>query len=201
MNIETAFRRMRALLIAFVVLSGLVVIVVVYAAFSFAQSAREKIYVLDNGKSLMLALAQDVSQNRPVEARDHVRRFHELFFTLSPDEKAIEYNVSQALALADESAFLQYQNLKEKGFYNNLISANISQTVQIDSVVVDMNQYPYHAVCYGRQVITRSTSITYRNLVSECLLRNVQRSDFNPHGFLIEKWQVLKNADLKVVER
>ncbi len=36
---------------------------------------REKIYVLDNGKSLMLALSQDLSQNRPAEAREHVRRF------------------------------------------------------------------------------------------------------------------------------
>ena len=42
------------------------------------------------GKSLMLALSQDVRQNRPVEAREHVRRFHELFFTLSPEKSAIE---------------------------------------------------------------------------------------------------------------
>ena len=40
----------------------------------------QKIYVLDGGKSLLLALSQDLSQNRPVEARDHVKRFHELFF-------------------------------------------------------------------------------------------------------------------------
>ena len=32
-------------------------------------------------KSLMLALSQDLSQNRPAEAREHVRRFHEMFFT------------------------------------------------------------------------------------------------------------------------
>ena len=34
----------------------------------------------------MLALSQDLSQNRPAEAREHVRRFHELFFTLSPEK-------------------------------------------------------------------------------------------------------------------
>ena len=44
----------------------------------------------------MLALSQDVQQNRPVEAREHIRRFHELFFSLSPDKSAIESNVQRA---------------------------------------------------------------------------------------------------------
>lgn len=52
----------------------------------------------------MLALSQDVQQNRPVEAREHIRRFHELFFTLSPDKSAIESNIQRALYLSDESA-------------------------------------------------------------------------------------------------
>ena len=52
----------------------------VWNSYRFAEKQREKIYVLDNGKSLMLALSQDLSQNRPAEAREHVRRFHELFF-------------------------------------------------------------------------------------------------------------------------
>ena len=47
----------------------------------------------------MLALSQDVQQNRPVEAREHIRRFHELFFTLSPDKSAIESNVQSDLYL------------------------------------------------------------------------------------------------------
>ncbi len=43
----------------------------------------------------MLALSQDMQQNRPVEAREHIRRFHELFFSLSPDKSAIESNVQR----------------------------------------------------------------------------------------------------------
>ncbi|GET49544.1 hypothetical protein RCZ02_23750 [Capnocytophaga felis] len=46
--------------------------------------------MLDNGKSLMLALSQDTKINRPVEAREHIRRFHELFFNVAPDKKAID---------------------------------------------------------------------------------------------------------------
>jgi Bac_Flav_CT_K: Bacteroides conjugative transposon TraK protein len=71
----------------------------------------------------MLALSQDLSQNRPVEAREHVKRFHELFFTLSPDKNAIESNIKRSLFLADKSAFNYYRDLSEKGYYNRIISA------------------------------------------------------------------------------
>ena len=74
----------------FLALCAVVTVWSVWSSYRFAEKQREKIYVLDNGKSLMLALSQDLSQNRPAEAREHVRRFHELFFTLSPEKSAIE---------------------------------------------------------------------------------------------------------------
>ena len=69
--------------------------------------------MLDQGKSLMLALSQDASRNRPVEAREHVRRFHELFFTIAPDKDAIEKNMERAFVLCDKSAFNYYKDLAE----------------------------------------------------------------------------------------
>ena len=73
----------------------------------------------------MLALSQDLSQNRPAEAREHVRRFHELFFTLSPEKSAIEHNVKRALLLADKSAYNYYADFAEKGFYNRIIAGRV----------------------------------------------------------------------------
>src|SRR3712207_1619540 len=89
-NIETSFRQIRLFALVFICLCALVTGFAVWNSYSFAEKQRQKIYVLDNGKSLMLALSQDMAQNRPVEAKSHVRRFHELFFTLSPDKGAIE---------------------------------------------------------------------------------------------------------------
>lgn len=85
-NIETSFRQIRLFALVFICLCALVTGFAVWNSYSFAEKQRQKIYVLDNGKSLMLALSQDMAQNRPVEAKSHVRRFHELFFTLSPDK-------------------------------------------------------------------------------------------------------------------
>ena len=104
-NIETSFRQIRLFTLVFASLCAVVTGFALWKSYSFAEAQRQKIYVLDNGKSLMLALSQDVRQNRPVEAREHVRRFHELFFTLSPDKSAIEGNIRRSLLLADKSAF------------------------------------------------------------------------------------------------
>ena len=90
-NIESSFRRIRLMLAVFVGCCTLVTVFALWNSYRFAEKQREKIYVLDGGKSLMLALSQDLSQNRPAEAREHVRRFHELFFGLSPQKDAIEH--------------------------------------------------------------------------------------------------------------
>ena len=200
-NIETSFRQIRLFGIVFVAMCAVVVSVALVAAFNFAEKQREKIYVLDNGKSLMLALSQDMSQNRPAEAREHVRRFHELFFSLSPDKSAIEHNINRALILSDKSAYNYYTDFSEKGYYNRIIAGNINQVVQVDSVVCDFNNYPYTARTYARQMIIRESNVTQRTLVTDCRLSNVSRSDDNPNGFIIEGFTIIENKDIITTKR
>ena len=200
-NIETSFRQIRLFGIVFVAMSAVVVSVALICVFNFAERQREKIYVLDNGKSLMLALSQDMEQNRPAEAREHVRRFHELFFTLSPDKSAIEHNINRALILSDKSAYNYYTDFSEKGYYNRIIAGNINQVLQVDSVVCDFNNYPYIAKTYARQMIIRESNVTERTLVTQCRLSNASRSDDNPNGFIIEGFTILENKDISTVKR
>ena len=200
-NIETSFRQIRLYSIIFLVLCSVVVVWSVYSSYDFAEKQREKIYVLDGGKSLMLALSQDLSQNRPAEAREHVRRFHELFFTLSPDKSAIEHNVKRALLLADKSAYNYYSDFAEKGYYNRIISGNINQVLKVDSVVCNFDSYPYQARTYAKQMIIRASNVTERSLVTTCRLLNSSRSDDNPNGFTIEGFTIVENKDLQTVKR
>ena len=200
-NIETSFRQIRLFGIVFVCLCAAIVGYSVWSSYSFAEAQREKIYVLDGGKSLMLALSQDLSQNRPVEAREHIKRFHELFFTLSPDKSAIEGNIKRAMQLADKSAFNYYNDFAEKGYYNRIISGNINQVVQIDSVSCNFDSYPYKATTYARQMIIRESNVTERSLVTRCNLLNSVRSDNNPHGFIIEAFEIVENRDITVTKR
>lgn len=200
-NIETSFRQIRLFGIVVVSLCAAVAGYSVWSSYNFAEKQREKIYVLDGGKSLMLALSQDLAQNRPAEAREHVRRFHELFFTLSPDKGAIEGNIKRALLLADKSAYNYYTDFAEKGYYNRVIAGNINQVVQVDSVVCNFDHYPYMVTTHARQMIIRESNVTERSLVTTCRLLNASRSDNNPNGFTIEGFNISENKDLMTRER
>jgi conjugative transposon TraK protein len=200
-NIENSFKQIRLFTILFIVLCSGITGYSLWKSYSFAEKQREKVYVLDNGKSLMLALSQDASINKPVEAREHVRRFHELFFTLAPDKNAIESNMKRAFNLADRSAFDYYKDLSEKGYYNRIISGNVQQRIEVDSVVCNFDNYPYAVRTYAKQFIIRSSNVTRRNLITSCYLVNSVRSDNNPQGFNIEKFSVVENKDIEVIER
>lgn len=200
-NIENSFRQIRLYALLFAVLCIGITVYAVWQSYYFAEEQRKKIYVLDSGKSLMLALAQDASINRPVEAREHVKRFHELFFTLAPDKNAIESNMNRAFNLADKSAFDYYQDLSEKGYYNRIISGNVQQRIEVDSVICNFETYPYSARTFARQYIIRSSNVTKRNLITSCFLLNSVRSDNNPQGFNIEKFAVVENRDIEVIDR
>jgi conjugative transposon TraK protein len=200
-NIENSFRQIRLYATVFALLCTGITGYALWQSYRFAEQQRQKIYVLDNGKSLMLALAQDASLNRPVEAREHVRRFHELFFTLAPDKNAIESNMKRAFNLADKSAFNYYKDLTEKGYYNRIISGNVQQRIELDSIVCNFEKYPYAVRTYATQFIIRSSNVTKRSLVTSCFLVNSVRSDNNPQGFNIEKFSVVENRDIEVIER
>jgi conjugative transposon TraK protein len=199
-NIDSAFKYVRGFSIAVVISCAAISCYALYRSFALVSAVQAKIYILANGKALE-ATAAERKDNIPVEAKDHIKTFHQYFFTLDPDDKVIQGNIKKALYLADGSAKKQYDNLRESGYYMNIISANISQTIVVDSIIVDINQSPYYFKCYASELLVRSTSTVTRSLVTEGWLRNVSRSDNNPHGFLIEKWATLLNKDIKVQNR
>ncbi len=199
-GINEAFRHVR--LFSIVMIIGCVTICCysIYKSVKMVTEAQGRIYILANGKALE-TFAADRKDNVGVEARDHVKTFHQLFFTLDPDEKVIQANVTRALYLADGSAKRAYDDLKEGGYYTNIIAGNISQEIIVDSVQVDLNQYPHRFRCFAMQHLIRSTSTVMRSLITEGFLRNVSRSDNNPHGFLIERWTTIENRDINISNR
>ena len=131
--------------------------------------------MLDQGKSLLLALQTDAILSKDVEIRDHVTRFHELMFTLSPQKQTIQENLDRAFNLA------------------RLVSANISQQMIVDSVKFVSTAYPYQVRTYARQYVVRESTVSQYSFVSTCQLINAGRSDVNPHGLIIEKFKVVEN--------
>ncbi|SDL67650.1 Bacteroides conjugative transposon TraK protein [Pedobacter sp. ok626] len=195
-NIDSAFQHIKKFSIAFLIGNVLVVCFGIYKFCEVIYRERQTIHILYNGKVLE-AFASDKKSNLGVELRDHIKTFHQYFFNLNPDDKAIRATVTKALYLADQSAKKEYDNLRESGYYNNLISANISQEIEVDSIKLDLNQLPYVFTCYATQKLVRSSSTVMRKLVTQGTVRELkEQTDNNPHGFLIQRWETLVNTDI-----
>lgn len=200
-NMETAFKHIKQFSLLLIIGNVLTMCFCIYKTTEVINGAQNRVHILYNGK-LLEASAADRKLNLPVELRDHIRTFHQYFFDLSPDDKAIQANINKALYLADESAKREYDNLREAGYYNNLISANISQEIQVDSTRLSGNQWPYSFICYATEKLVRSSGTVYRKLVTQGEVRDLaEQSDNNPHGFLIQHWEVLANRDTTIINK
>jgi len=194
-NIDSAFRHIKSFSLMMIAACVLISTAALWQAFRMVSQAQGRVYILANGKALE-AFSAERKDNVAVELKDHIKMFHHYFFSLDPDEKVIAANISAALNLADESAKRAYDNLKEQGYYKGLISANVSQMIDVDSINVDLNSTPYLFRVYATQKLIRSSSTLRRRLITQGSVRSVSRSDNNPHGFLIQNWETLENSDL-----
>jgi len=166
----------------------------IWTARSMVVDAQQKIYVLD-GNVPILVERTSMDETLDVEAKSHVERFHHLFFTLAPDDKYIKYTMSKAMYLVDETGLAQYNTLKEKGFYNNIMGTSAVFSIFCDSIKLDQEKMEF--TYYGRQRIERRTNILTRELVTAGSLKRVPRTENNPHGLLIVNWRTLLNKDIE----
>ena len=199
-GIDQELRRRRGLVTATLVFAGIVCVGVVLLSFRFVSKSRDTVYVVDKGSTIMAAIAEGDVQ-RDLEVEDHVRRFHELMFNLAPSTESQQRNLEQALHMADRSAYDWWQDQSESGYYARLVSANISQEIQIDSVRFSMQSYPYPARLYGKVYLTRESNITAYDFMSECRLSDVPRSRSNPHGLMVERFSVKRYESLGTRKR
>lgn len=166
----------------------------VIIAKTMVDDAHKKICVLD-GNVPILVKQTDMSETFDVEAKSDIEMFHHLFFTLAPDDKYIQYTMQKAMYLIDETGLAQYNALKEKGFYNNVIGTSTICSIFCDSIKLNTDSLSF--TYYGRQRIERRTSILMRQIITAGNLRRVPRTENNPHGILITNWRTLVNKDLE----
>lgn len=165
-------------------------------AYQQVSNARQSIYILDNDIPI-LAKQTNMQMNRPAEYKAAVDLFHSLFFNLTPDDKHIEYQIGKAMYFVDETGVGQYNNLKEKGYFNSILSSSSVLSIQTDSIVIDQNRFRY----YGKQKIDRRSATITRSIITEGELIDIPRSENNSHGVLITNWKTIENKDLSNVSK
>lgn len=192
-NIESKIKLATTVSVLSVFLSLTTVIVMAVFFSTQLSEARKTIYILDKDVPI-LAKQTDQEVNRPVEYKAHVDLFHSIFFTITPDNNFIEYQMKRAMYLIDETGIQQYNNLKEKGYFNQILSSSAVLTLLTDSISVDVVKK--HFTYYGKQRIERKSSVVVRSLITEGDLKDIPRSQNNPHGVIIQRWKTIENNDL-----
>lgn len=192
-NIEQRIKINKIVSLAAIVFAVFIVISGFFFAYKMIQDSRKSIYILDNGVPI-LAKQTDVLLNRPVEYKAQIELFHRLFFTLAPDDVYIKENIQKSLYLIDDSGKKEYTNLREKGFYNQIVASSSMVSIHTDSVSLNREQQKF--TFYGKQMITRKSSVITRKLITEGNFEDLIRSPNNPHGVLLKNWRILNNEEL-----
>jgi len=197
-NIESKIRLASLVSLGALVCAFLICTTTAFFAYKQIEVARRSIYIFENNVPV---LARQTSEEliRPALYRGHVELFHSLFFSLTPDDRYIDYQMKKAMYLIDESGMQQYLNLKEKGYFSSILSSSSVLTLQTDSIVVDEKKKYFRY--YGKQRIERRSSVVTRLLVTEGYLRDIPKSDNNLYGVLILSWKTLENKDIENVQK
>ena len=154
----------------------------------------KNVYYLE-GTTPVLVQRTMMDEALDVEVKSHVEMFHHFFFTLTPDEQYINYTMAKAMSLVDETGLAQYNALKEKGFYNNIIGTSSVFSIFCDSIKFDKGTMEW--TYYGRQRIERRTSILIRQIVTSGKIKRVPRTEGNSYGLMIADWRTLLNKDIE----
>lgn len=192
-DIQKKIKINKAVSISAIFFAVIIVIAGFFYSYKLVEDSRKSIYILDNGVPILVKQTDELL-NRPVEYKSQVELFHRLFFTLAPDDKYIKENVEKSLYLIDDTGKKEYTNLREKGFYNQLVSSSAMMTLNADSINVDLAQKKF--IFFGRQVINRRSSMIIRKLITEGNFEDVVRTPNNPHGVILKNWKILDNSEI-----
>ena len=135
-NLENKIRLVGIVCTAFLVGCVIISVSSIWTARTMVADAHKKVYVLD-GNVPILVRQTTMEETLDVEAKSHVEMFHHYFFTLAPDDKYIRYTMEKAMYLVDETGLAQYNTLKEKGFYSNILGTSAVFSIFCDSIRFD----------------------------------------------------------------
>lgn len=194
-NIDTSLKTMRTIMFIVILFAFLFCSYIYFYSMKQIDESRNKVYLLSQGNALELVRSRNGKDNIVAEIKSHITMFHEFFYNLDPDPVDIKTRINKALYLIDESGTQIHSKREEVLYYHKLIDGNISSRVYIDSIipVLDSDNV-YHCKIIARQKLIRTSNTTEKHIDGECTIRNVARTDNNPHGFLIEGYRLTNTS-------
>lgn len=151
----------------------------------------QRVYVVGNGGSTAMALAESPEDHTEYEMRNLVRTFALNMF--GHDQYTFKNNLNTALPLIDDmGGRLLYDGFKKGAVLDNYIKFGARTTASVDSIVLDTNTLPVKGRLYIRQkafIGDRQSKSMPMGMSFE--LTNTHRSNFNPFGLMITRFNYI----------
>jgi type IV secretory pathway TrbF-like protein len=132
----------------------------------------------------------EIDTYRLPEIKHHIKMFHLDFWEI--DQFSYERKIDKALYLSGDSGKKLYKTLLANGHFAKISTENLAQKIEIDSISVNDKIYPYQASIYAKLKVLRTDQKTesINSFYAHFVLYNVSRTNENPHGLLIENYQL-----------
>ena len=124
--------------------------------------------------------------------KQHVINFYSLFF--EADQSSFKSRTEDALYLVGQSGIDLRNRFSEGGWYRQIVQNNVVLSVDIDSVGINMNNYPYEVTVIAKQNVQRESGVSVRRLNSKFTVIKVGNSDKNPFGLRIDNFIITDNT-------
>ena len=181
-------------------LSTVVVTVLVSLLYTFhlnKKLIKERVYFLDrSGEAFTAKIIKDELLFRDPEIKSHLKKFHNYFFNI--DQFNYKQSIDNSLNLIDDSGKNYYLTLLANGWYNTLKMNNLVQKIELDSLEVNSDVYPYIASIFGKTLVYRhgdEKNNKVRKIKIACKLYDVARTNDNPHGLLISDYNIIYHGE------
>jgi hypothetical protein len=195
-NYNSAFRLMRFVTAATVACCFIFAAYLFYITSERLKENNSIIYIIDpEGKMYSAEKVKQTIHTRLFEYENHVKNFYTLFN--SYDQFSYKKNIEAALNLIGDQGRLLYDLELELDTYSTLREKNLSLSVEITDIHIDINTVPLSGTVTGVQTIRRLQGELKRNMNIYFTLKDVSRSKLNPHGVLIDIYKITDNTILE----
>ncbi len=151
----------------------------------------QRVYVVGNGGTTQMALANSPEDHTEYEMRNLVRTFAMNMF--GHDQYTFKNNLNTALPLIDDMGGRRlYDGFKKGAVLDNYIKFGARTTTTVDSIILDTQTLPVKGRLYIRQkafIGDRQSKSLPMGMSFE--LTNTHRSNFNPFGLMITRFDYI----------
>lgn len=190
-NIPASFAlAKRALFYCLIVSMGISISSLIWA-FITTNNLKNTAFVLtkEGQAAMMQGIAlNEVDVYRKPEILNHIKMFHKAFWEI--DQFNYERRINKALYLSGRSGKQLFKTLQANGHLAKIVTENLTQKIDIDSIKVNDKLTPYQAQLFGKLRVSRTDQKTesINEFRAKFVLHNVARTNKNPHGLLIENY-------------